>query len=90
MALNPFALGEQVIDQFHRYLMTYFPIADRRLEDQVREALQIGPSKKAHNSMNLSKNTTSTPPSTAFSGLSPNSTSIRSRPLQPLRTASIP
>ena len=29
MPLNPIQLGEQVIKQFQRYLLTYFPIADR-------------------------------------------------------------
>lgn len=43
MSFNPIALGEQVVEQFHRYLMTYFPLADPRLEEQVKAALQVGP-----------------------------------------------
>lgn len=34
MPLNPFQLGEEVVEQFQRYLLTYFPIADRRLQEQ--------------------------------------------------------
>lgn len=41
MPLNPFQLGEEVVEQFQRYLLTYFPIADRRLEEQVRAALWL-------------------------------------------------
>ncbi len=43
MSLNPIAFGEHVVEQFQRYLLTYFPIADRRLEEQVREHLSRGP-----------------------------------------------
>lgn len=38
--LNPVRFGTEVIDQFGRYLMTTFPIADERMEGQVREALR--------------------------------------------------
>lgn len=43
MSLNPIAFGEHVVEQFQRYLLTYFPIADPRLEEQVREHLSRGP-----------------------------------------------
>lgn len=43
MPLNPFQLGEEVVEQFQRYLLTYFPIADRRLEEQVKAALEQSP-----------------------------------------------
>lgn len=39
MSLNPVQFGTEVVDQFGRYLMTTFPIADPRMEAQVREAL---------------------------------------------------
>ena len=31
MSLNPIAFGEHVVEQFQRYLLTYFPIADQRM-----------------------------------------------------------
>jgi hypothetical protein len=40
MSLNPVQFGTEVVDQFGRYLMTTFPIADPRMEAQVREALR--------------------------------------------------
>lgn len=40
MSLNPVQFGTEVVDQFGRYLMTTFPIADPRMEQQVREALR--------------------------------------------------
>ncbi len=40
MSLNPVQFGTEVVDQFGRYLMTTFPIADPRMERQVREALR--------------------------------------------------
>jgi ATP-dependent helicase YprA (DUF1998 family) len=40
MSLNPVQFGTEVIDQFGRYLMTTFPIADREMEDQVRRHLR--------------------------------------------------
>ncbi len=43
MSLNPIAFGEHVVEQFQRYLLTYFPIADPRLEEQVRAHLTRGP-----------------------------------------------
>lgn len=43
MSLNPIAFGEHVMEQFQRYLLTYFPIADQRLEAQVRAHLTHGP-----------------------------------------------
>ncbi len=43
MSLNPIAFGEHVVEQFQRYLLTYFPIADRWLEEQVRAHLTRGP-----------------------------------------------
>ena len=36
MSLNPIQFGEDVLEQFTRYLLTYFPIADKRIEEQVR------------------------------------------------------
>lgn len=39
---NPVHFGREVIDQFGRYLMTTFPIADERLEGQVRERVRHG------------------------------------------------
>lgn len=35
-AFNPVRFGSEVVDQFGRYLMTTFPIADERIEAQVR------------------------------------------------------
>jgi len=43
MSLNPIAFGEHVVEQFQRYLLTYFPIADQRMEAQVRAHLTRGP-----------------------------------------------
>ncbi len=43
MSLNPIQFGEHVVEQFQRYLLTYFPIADRGMEAQVREHLSRGP-----------------------------------------------
>ncbi|MCK6580970.1 MAG: DEAD/DEAH box helicase [Anaerolineae bacterium] len=40
MSLNPVQFGKDVIDQFGRYLLTTFPIADDRLSAQVRERLR--------------------------------------------------
>lgn len=40
MTLNPVQFGAEVIDQFGRYLMTTFPIADRGMEEQVRRHLR--------------------------------------------------
>ena len=40
MSLNPVQFGTEVIDQFGRYLMTTFPIADPEMERQVREHLR--------------------------------------------------
>ncbi len=40
MSLNPVQFGAEVIDQFGRYLMTTFPIADQDMEAQVREHLR--------------------------------------------------
>lgn len=40
MSLNPVQFGTEVIDQFGRYLMTTFPIADREMEEQVRQHLR--------------------------------------------------
>ncbi|NMC72417.1 MAG: DEAD/DEAH box helicase [Myxococcales bacterium] len=40
MSLNPVQFGTEVIDQFGRYLMTTFPIADRGMEEQVRRHLR--------------------------------------------------
>ncbi|MFZ5786791.1 MAG: DEAD/DEAH box helicase, partial [Acidobacteriota bacterium] len=40
MSLNPVHFGAEVIDQFGRYLMTTFPIADHDMETQVREHLR--------------------------------------------------
>ncbi|MBN1947324.1 MAG: DEAD/DEAH box helicase [Bradymonadales bacterium] len=42
MTLNPVQFGTEVIDQFGRYLMTTFPIADRDMEEQVRAFLRHG------------------------------------------------
>jgi len=46
MPSNPIQLGEQVVEHFHRYLRTYFPIADQRIERQVNAALAAGPNKR--------------------------------------------
>ena len=40
MSLNPVQFGSEVIDQFGRYLLTTFPIADEAMEKQVREHLR--------------------------------------------------
>ena len=40
MSLNPVQFGKDVIDQFGRYLMTSFPVADDRLAAQMREKLR--------------------------------------------------
>lgn len=40
MSLNPVQFGTEVIDQFGRWLLTTFPIADRNLEAQVKEQLR--------------------------------------------------
>ena len=40
MSLNPVQFGTEVIDQFGRYLMTTFPIADPGMEEQVRRHLR--------------------------------------------------
>ncbi len=39
MSLNPVQFGTEVIDQFGRYLMTTFPIADKSMAAQVKEHL---------------------------------------------------
>jgi ATP-dependent helicase YprA (DUF1998 family) len=38
--LNPVHFGHEVVEQFGRYLRTTFPIADARMEEQVRDALR--------------------------------------------------
>ncbi|MFH1532056.1 MAG: DEAD/DEAH box helicase [Pseudomonadota bacterium] len=40
MSLNPVQFGSEVIDQFGRYLLTTFPIADEAMEKQVKEHLR--------------------------------------------------
>lgn len=40
MSLNPVQFGTHVVDQFGRYLMTTFPIADTRIEEQVKHHLR--------------------------------------------------
>ncbi|MBW2703779.1 MAG: DEAD/DEAH box helicase [Deltaproteobacteria bacterium] len=40
MSLNPVQFGTEVIDQFGRYLMTTFPIADPQMESQVKSHLR--------------------------------------------------
>jgi len=40
VTLNPVQFGTEVIDQFGRYLLTTFPIADRSMAAQVREHLK--------------------------------------------------
>lgn len=42
MSLNPMQAGKQVVDQFGRYILTSFPVADQNLERQFKEALQHG------------------------------------------------
>jgi hypothetical protein len=42
MSLNPIQLGAQVVDQFGRYLMTTFPIADEKMSEQVKKYLRHG------------------------------------------------
>lgn len=37
MTLNPVQFGSQVVDQFGRYLLTNFPIADKDLNDQFKK-----------------------------------------------------
>lgn len=39
---NPVQFGNQVIDQFGRYLMTSYPVADPRQEEQVRRRVRHG------------------------------------------------
>lgn len=41
MSLNPVQFGKEVIDQFGRYLLTTFPIADERIAQQVRNRLRF-------------------------------------------------
>lgn len=38
--LNPVQFGAEVIDQFGRYLLTTFPIADEAMEQQVQQQLR--------------------------------------------------
>jgi hypothetical protein len=40
MSLNPVQFGKDVIDQFGRYLLTTFPVADERLAAQVRDRMR--------------------------------------------------
>jgi very-short-patch-repair endonuclease len=40
MSLNPVQFGKDVIDQFGRYLLTTFPVADERLSQQIRDRLK--------------------------------------------------
>lgn len=42
MSLNPVQFGAQVVDQFGRYLMTTFPIADEHMAQQVKRHLTHG------------------------------------------------
>ena len=42
MSLNPIQTGKEVIDQFGRYLLTTFPIAQPELEEQFKNNLQHG------------------------------------------------
>ena len=42
MALNPIQFTRQVTDEFRRYQLTAFPLADPRLSDQARELLGAG------------------------------------------------
>lgn len=41
MSLNPVQFGKDVIDQFGRYLLTTFPVADERLAEQIKERLKF-------------------------------------------------
>lgn len=43
MSLNPIQFGKDVVDQFGRYLLTTFPVADPRLQAQLREGLAYEP-----------------------------------------------
>ncbi len=43
MSLNPVQFGKDVIDQFGRYLLTTFPVADERLAAQVRDRMRFMP-----------------------------------------------
>lgn len=43
MSLNPIRFGTDVIDQFGRFQLTSFPVADPRLARQFREGLAYGP-----------------------------------------------
>ncbi|OAG26720.1 DEAD/DEAH box helicase [Thermodesulfatator autotrophicus] len=42
MPLNPVQFGKDVIDQFGRYLLTTFPVADPGLRQQFKEGLSFG------------------------------------------------
>lgn len=42
MSLNPIQFGTQVVDQFGRYLLTTFPIADSDMAEQVKDHLRHG------------------------------------------------
>src|ERR1700759_1762349 len=42
MALNPIRFSGQVIDEFRRYQLTAFPIADPRLAEQATKLLGAG------------------------------------------------
>lgn len=42
MSLNPVTFGKTVIDQFARYILSTFPIADPNLEKQVKEGIEHG------------------------------------------------
>lgn len=44
MSLNPVQFGTQVVDQFGRYLLSQFPIADQALEKQIKAHLRHGAS----------------------------------------------
>jgi len=43
MSLNPVRFGKDLIDQFGRYLLTSFPVADPDLAEQFRRGLACGP-----------------------------------------------
>ncbi len=43
MSLNPIQFGKDVIDQFGRYLLTTFPVADPELAEQLRRGLSFEP-----------------------------------------------
>lgn len=43
MSLNPVRFGKDLIDQFDRYLLTSFPVADPDLAEQFRRRLAYGP-----------------------------------------------